>query len=512
MKTKKILKEQEQSQTQGQSQGGVNDIESQKQELRTRLESYVNRGCTPGGKVISMSSGNPQYSYSIKQESTKTPGKFRYLYEIKNEDGTLVRRIAEPNAEGKLTFTKKWYCDVDSQYTEPTNFERQKKTPQQQNAIQTFLNSGWEDKGGIINPVEAALFETLDMKDEYPNLFTDSYILVKEIKSIDTNQLISELTELVNTNNFADRKTCRQIINKYNVAKQKNAPINDAVLKNWKSAVNMCESKVRNFNDLGITKKLLETLKTDTENQRWSLSKTQPTSDTQTAQPAVNENHLRLKNIIRENLNELSESKKKSLVEEYKIINTRFKIISESGKPKTKKQKEKLVDDLLSEMFYLKSQGFNEKLINEEFLDIIKSFFGNVPGGIFDTIKERLTQTILNTLGVDTSSYLANIFIATMGNIPIADYVNGNIFKCEYITKTLSKGIGEGIVRKIQNEQKLEGYLYDIIRNSLVDTFTDTRFGQKVEGLIGQLVCPSLSKIKGRMDSTGETMKSKALS
>lgn len=219
-----------------------------------------------------------------------------------------------------------------------------------------------------------------------------------------------------------------------------------------------------------------------------------------------------LKKIIRENLNELSESKKKSLVEEYNIINTRFKIISEAGKPKTKKQKEKFVDDLLSEMFYLKSQGFNDILINEQFLDIIKSFFGQVPGGIFDTIKERFIQLILEKLGVGTEGYLANIFIATIGDIPIGDYANGKIFNCEYLSNAISKGVGEGIARKIQKEQGMEGYLYDIIRNSLVDMFTDSSFGQKIEGAIADLVCPSISKIKDKMDLAGETMKEKALS
>lgn len=514
MKTNKIIKEQE-------------NTEAQSNAVRDRLTLYIDKGCAPNGKIVKMQSTNPELSFAIKQESTKTPGKFRYLYDIKKSENTFEKKIAVQNAGGKLVFSGTWYCDVDLKYTEKTDFERQKKTPQQQNAIKTFLNTGWLDKGGVINPAETALFETLDMKDEYPNLFTESYILVKEIKSIDTNQLISELTELVNTNNFADRKTCRQIINKYNVAKQKNAPINDAVLKNWKSAVNMCESKVKNFNDLGITKKLLETLKddTDTKNQRWSLTVTSKKTTGTSAESSVtptdasvesptetNENYLKLKKIIRENLNELSESKKKSLVEEYKIINSRFNVISESGKPKTKKQEVKLVDDLITEIFYLKSQGFNETLINEQFLDIIKGLFGQIPGGILDTLKERIAQFILEKLGVGTDGYLANIVIATLGDIPVSDYVNGKIFRCDYLSNAIAKGVGEGIVRKIQKEKGMEGYMYDIIRNSLVEMFTDSSFGQKIEDMVSKLVCPGIDTIKNKMEIAGQTMKEKALS
>jgi hypothetical protein len=200
------------------------------------------------------------------------------------------------------------------------------------------------------------------------------------------------------------------------------------------------------------------------------------------------------------------------LVEEYNIINLRFNIITESRRPKTKKQKEKFVDDIINEIFYLKSQGFNETLINEQFLDIVKSFFGQVPGGIFDTLKERFAQFILEKLGVETDGYLANIFIATIGDIPIGDYVNGKIFDCQYLSNAISKGVGEGIARKIQKEQGMEGPFYDIVRNAMVDMFTDSSFGDKIENALGQMICPSLPKLKEKFNSAGETMKEKALS
>lgn len=514
MKTNKIIKEQQ----------GQNNFETQSNEVRDRLTGYVNKGCTPKGKVVKMQSTNPELTFAIKQESSKTPGKFRYLYDIKKDENTFEKRIAILNTEGKLVFSGTWYCDVDLAYTEKTDYERQKKTPQQTNAIKTYLAAGYMDIGGVLNPAESAKYNTIDMKDIYPDIFTDSYVLVQPIESVDTTQIITELNRLYNTKNFGDRKTCRQIIKNYSVAKLKEAPVDDAVLMKWKSAVNLCIKKVKNFNDLGITQNIISTLSGETDNQRWSITTTKSSNTTQQPsnvpsespetpiQSPTNENYLKLKRIIRENLIELSETKKKSLNEELKIINSRFSVISESGKPKTKKQEKKFVNDLLDEMFYLKSQGFNDKLINEGFLDIIKGFFGNVPGGIFDTIKERLAELILEKLGVDTKGYLGNIFIATMGDIPIGDYVNGKVFNCEYLSNAISKGVGEGIARKIQKEQGGDGYMYDIIRNSLVDMFTDSSFGQKIEGAIGQLICPSLSKIKGKMDSAGETMKERALS
>jgi hypothetical protein len=266
------------------------DIETQKNELKDRLTQYKNNGCAPG-IVIPMTSTNPELSYSIKQESTKTPGKFRYLYDIKKDENTFEKRIATPNNEGKLQFTGMWSCRNELKYTEKSDFKRQGKTPQQTNAIKTYLDAGWEDLGGILNPVESPLYDVIDMKDMYGDLFPESYVLVKKIESIDTNEVVEELNNLVNTRNFGDRRTCKQIISKYNVAKEKNAPVNDAVLKNMKTAVNACVSKIDNFYDLGKSKKIIEKLNSDTENQRWSLNptttNTTPSTDTtQEPQPS----------------------------------------------------------------------------------------------------------------------------------------------------------------------------------------------------------------------------------
>jgi hypothetical protein len=155
---------------------------------------------------------------------------------------------------------------------------RQTQSPQQVNAIKIYTDAGWQDIGGKVNPAEAAKYDTIDLKDIYPEEFPESYKLVKTIDSVDTNEIIKELNTLVGTKNFGDRKTCRDIISKYNVAKQKNAPINDALLRNWKMAVNACKTKVSNFNDLNTTKTILGKLvASETEiDKRWNIDITKP--------------------------------------------------------------------------------------------------------------------------------------------------------------------------------------------------------------------------------------------
>jgi len=219
-----------------------------------------------------------------------------------------------------------------------------------------------------------------------------------------------------------------------------------------------------------------------------------------------------LKSLIKENLMTISESKKKVLIEENKIITNRFSIITEGVSVNSKKGKTKIVNELVAEAMLLNSQGFNRTLINEQFWDMIKSFFGNSGAGVVQMISERIIQAIITTLTpLDKNGWVANIIITTLGNVPPADYFNGKIFSCDYISDKLSKGIVEGMARKIQNEKGMEGPIYDIIRNSMVEMAEDTEFGMRIENMLGDLICPILGGVKAKMDNTAETLKAKAL-
>jgi hypothetical protein len=61
--------------------GTINESKS----IPEQLEQYITSGCAENGKVVQMKSNNPNKQFAIRQESTKTPGKFRYLF----IDGTV---------------------------------------------------------------------------------------------------------------------------------------------------------------------------------------------------------------------------------------------------------------------------------------------------------------------------------------------------------------------------------------------------------------------------------------
>ena len=92
--------------------------------VKDQLQKFIDDGCFPSGgpRVVPMKSTNPQKSFAIKIESTKTPGKFRFFF-IDNTVGEM---------EG-TTFNflpTQWECDVKSKENQQslnTNIENLKK-------------------------------------------------------------------------------------------------------------------------------------------------------------------------------------------------------------------------------------------------------------------------------------------------------------------------------------------------------------------------------------------------
>ena len=83
----------------------------------------------------------------------------------------------------------------------------------------------------------------------------------------------------------------------------------------------------------------------------------------------------------------------------------------------------------------------------------------------------------------------------TIGNIKVGDYLNGNIFKCEFLVPQLAKSIGENAVRQFADNKGLTGGFYDVLRNSLVELIDDIPFIEKVESGMSKALCPTLSKL-----------------
>lgn len=218
-----------------------------------------------------------------------------------------------------------------------------------------------------------------------------------------------------------------------------------------------------------------------------------------------------LKSLIRENLLELSEEKKKNNISESKIIKTRGNILIENRVIETKEQQEKFFNEILSEAIYLNTQGFDKDLINEGFWDTLTGFFTNHgTDSIAGTFKEFLAKGVISWFGGDPNSWLSTAVETAFGNINISDY--SKLTDCDFLTKEIAKSISETAISKIQHDKGLTGGIWDTIRNGLVDALDESTFAQKIEGYLVKTICPNLSGLKTKLEDKAQDMKTKALS
>ena len=217
-----------------------------------------------------------------------------------------------------------------------------------------------------------------------------------------------------------------------------------------------------------------------------------------------------LKNIIRENLISIQQNKKKVLTEESKIVKNRFKIIGEGRTIKGKKDRIKLSDELINEMVYLSSQGFDKQVINEGFWEVLSGLFPKGIDSIFDTFKERGIAWLLEKVGLNPDSWLGSVLVTGLGDVDIMD-IPKLFSDCNFATKVISKAMAEGTVRQLQQKYASDSPLADILRNTVVEVLSDTELGQKIESALGSVICPLISSISGKMKDAAASITDNAV-
>lgn len=222
------------------------------------------------------------------------------------------------------------------------------------------------------------------------------------------------------------------------------------------------------------------------------------------------ESKKHMKKIIRESLVEVQQKKQKLLKEE-KIISSRLDYLIENYNPK---KKNKFYNDIISEFFYLSTQGFDKKILIQEefkFFDALKSLFGHKWDTVVESLKEYFAMWILNKFGLPKTSIWASMISVAIGNLPFTDLKS--ILNCEGLTRFLTKTFTEGMVKHLQTKAELNNPFFDLLRNALMESLTqDSEFGKKVEGTLGSLICPALDSLKSKFGSMENKLKQTALS
>lgn len=218
---------------------------------------------------------------------------------------------------------------------------------------------------------------------------------------------------------------------------------------------------------------------------------------------------MNLKYNIKKQLVE-TKDKKSRLLQESKIIQTRFVMIAESSKIKTKRQLDDMFVNLLSEMIYLHKQGFDDILIKENVegvFSVLSSLFGGTTNAVVELFKEKGVKWILEKIGIEDNNFIKNFLITALGNTDLKD-VPKLFTDCEFLTKKIAESIPEAYLRKLEYEKGMGGDFMDFVRNSLYDVIKDSDFAQKIEEKIAGIVCPLVDNMSDKFSNQLDSMKS----
>ena len=228
---------------------------------------------------------------------------------------------------------------------------------------------------------------------------------------------------------------------------------------------------------------------------------------------ALNEStELNIKSVIKENLTKVKSEKLKTYSAESKIVKGRTSIIIESPILKTKPQQKRLFNEILTESIYLNSQGFSQHIIEEQFFDTLKGFFGKEDyDSIFDTFKEYMGEWLVSKLTpLHEDGWMSKLITSSIDDVKLNEIEK--LLDCSFLTKTISKSIVDGSVRKLEKDNDLDGGLYDMVRNNLFDYVNSNDFLNKLESDITKILCPLLNGISEKLDKAHDEIRDKAMS
>jgi hypothetical protein len=222
-----------------------------------------------------------------------------------------------------------------------------------------------------------------------------------------------------------------------------------------------------------------------------------------------------LKKSLKKNLMEVKENKENLMVET-NIVEKRFNFIVEGKSFETEDEQDYLVESVISEIGYLKTQGYTPKAINEGLFSMLGSLLGGAATSAPAVFGEYIASWLTKQLGIPQNSYMNGVIVSLVGNLNIADY-DRFFSDCRFASNKIADSLIEGYLLQLQNEKNANsgasGFIVSALRNSVVDYFAEDKNSliQILEDKIGEFVCPKLSKLSGVISDKADDIKAKAV-
>ena len=205
---------------------------------------------------------------------------------------------------------------------------------------------------------------------------------------------------------------------------------------------------------------------------------------------------MKLDKKIKRKLLETKEQKNKLIIEQ-EIVRSRLMMIFENEDNiknwdnLSDKKRFKISCKFLQEISFQQQNG----IINEQFLDIIKSIFGSsVGGGFGQAILEPAVSWILSGLGMETNSYIKKFVVSFLTK---KEGFWNYLKDCRTLTKGIAEAIVEATAMEVNQKTGTGGFWMDAVRNTLGDWLSKAGFVQDIEKQIEDKVCGYWNKATG---------------
>ena len=155
-----------------------------------------------------------------------------------------------------------------------------------------------------------------------------------------------------------------------------------------------------------------------------------------------NNNKMGIKDSIRKNIQILQEEKKISLTEE-KIVKGRFSMVPKNINKHSTIQNNKTFNVLFNEVRTLKSHGINQKVINENLVQVLSQMFDEEGPRFLDVVKEKLAEYLKSKLQL--TDIEQEILVSAIGNTEmdeVSELFNDPRFLAQKIAQAYSEDMG----------------------------------------------------------------------
>jgi|TARA_B110000908_G_scaffold145308_1_gene175498 hypothetical protein len=153
-------------------------------------------------------------------------------------------------------------------------------------------------------------------------------------------------------------------------------------------------------------------------------------------------NKMGIQDSIRRNIQSLQEEKKVSLTEE-KIVKGRFSMVPKNINKHSTIQNNKTFNVLFNEVRTLKSHGINQKVINENMVQVLSQMFDEEGPRFLDIVKEKLAEYLKSKLQL--TDIEQEIIVSAIGNTEmdeVSELFNDPRFLAQKIAQAYSEDMG----------------------------------------------------------------------